>query len=34
MSLTTASIELHDNQMQIKDANINGLLVQGDQTCI
>ena len=29
MSLTTASIKLHDDQIQIKDANINRLSVRG-----
>ena len=29
-----ASIELHDNQTQIKNADINGLSVRGGHTCI
>ena len=34
MSWTMASIELHDDQTQIKDVDINGLSVRGGQTCI
>ena len=34
MSWTTASIESHDNQTQIKDADINGLSIRGGQTFI
>ena len=34
MSWTTTSIELHDNQTQIKNADINGFSVRGGQTCI
>ena len=29
MSWTTASIELNDNQTQIKGSDVNGLLVRG-----
>ena len=31
MSWATASIELRDNEAQIKDISVNGCLVWGDQ---
>ena len=34
MSCTTASIELNDNQTQIRGSDINGLSVRGGHTCI
>ena len=34
MSWTTASIELNDNQTQIRGIDINGLLVQGGHNYI
>ena len=34
MSWTTASTELNDNQIQIRDSDVNGLLVRGDHTFI
>lgn len=34
MSWTMASIELNDNQTQMKGSEINGLLVRGGHTCI
>ena len=34
MGWTTASIELNDNQTQIRDSDVNGLLVRGGHLCI
>ena len=34
MSWTTASNELNDNQIQIRDSDINELSVRGGYTCI
>ena len=34
MSWITASIELNDNQTQIRGSDINGLSVGGGHTCI
>ena len=34
MSCTTASIELNDNQTQIRGSDINRLSVRGGHTCI
>ena len=34
MGWTTASIELNDNQTQIRDYDENGLLVRGGHPCI
>ena len=34
MSFTTASLELNDDQAQIRDIDVNGLSVRGGYNCI